>query len=476
MAEAPERGSARYYLQRLGTQLEDERRRLDKLDDYRCGNHPLPEGHERMREAYRKLQRKARSNYTGLVVESVRERIKPVGFRTGGKGTQRMDEDARLVWQSNSLDAESGIVHSHALTFGRSYVIVGPPDAMSNGVPVITAEDPRQVTHIADPIRRRHVRAALKMWEDDEDGMYHAVVYLADTIHYFVRPKKKGAYQGKFNHAKWFEDTSEHDDGFADNPLKIVPVVPFVNRPDADPRGAGEFEDVLDIQDRINAVVLDRLVIAKMQAYRQRWMKGVKLTDDDGNPLPPFDPGADLMWAVEDDGAQFGDFNSVDLTPLLKAAESDVNDLAAITRTPPHYLLGALVNLSGDALKAAETGLISKVLDRMVEFGESWELVIRIAGMYEGRTIAADAELIWADPESRSMAELADAALKKQTVGVPWSQLMEDLNYTPTQIQRMRSERAQDALLQVATQPVIPQLQQQAQAPVPVGGTGAVTS
>lgn len=458
----PDRGSVRYWLQRLGTQLEEERRALDVLDDYRTGDHPLPEGHELMRETYRKMQRKARSNYCGLVVESVGERLRPVGFRTGGAGSNKLDADARLVWQANSLDAEARIVMMHSLTFGRSYVIIGPPDRASGGFPIITAEDPRQVTHIADPIRRRVVKAALKMWADDDEGVYRAVVYLPDAIHYFVRPKKKNAYQGRFNQAKWQEDTSEFPDGSVANPLSVVPVVPFINRPDADPRGAGEFVDVLDIQDRINAVVLDRLVIAKMQAYRQRWMKGVKLTDDDGNPLPRFDPGADLMWAVEDDAAQFGDFSSVDLTPLLKAAESDVNDLAAITRTPPHYLLGAMVNLSGDALKAAETGLISKVRDRMIEFGESWELVIRIAGMYDGRSIAPDAELIWADPESRSMAELADAATKKSAVGVPWAQLMEDLNYTPAQIQRMRSERAQDALLQVATQPVVPQLQRQA--------------
>lgn len=455
MAVQLEPGSGRYWLQRLGKQLEAELPDLELLQRYRCGDHPLPDSHPRSKEAFRQLQRKARSNYTGLVVESVRERARPIGFRTGGKGTNTQDTEAWKVWQANSLDAECGIVHAQSLTFGRSYVLVGPPD--ESGYPVITAEDPRQVTHIPDPVRRRVVRAALKMWFDDETGMNHAVVYLANEIHYYVRPKDK-TYRPMFNQAKWADDTNEGNPetpGMAANPLGVVPMVPFINRPDASPRGVGEFADVLDIQDRINAVVFDRLVTGKMQAFRQRWVKGIKFEDENGNPQQPFEPGADLLWAVEDSDAQFGDFAETDLKPFLEAAKADVNDLAAITRTPPHYLLGALVNLSGDALKAAETGLISKVKDRMVEWGESWEQVNRIAGMYTERVVPIDASLMWADPESRSMAELADAGLKKQTIGVPWRQLMEDLDYTPDQIARMRTERAADAMLTVATQPPV---------------------
>ncbi len=71
-------------------------------------------------------------------------------------------------------------------------------------------------------------------------------------------------------------------------------------------------------------------------------------------------------------------------------------------------------------------------------------------------------KLMWADPESRSDAEMADAATKKMTVGVPWRQLMEDLDYTPVQIARMRTERAADAMLAVASQPVAVQQVQQA--------------
>jgi hypothetical protein len=126
-----------------------------------------------------------------------------------------------------------------------------------------------------------------------------------------------------------------------------------------------------------------------------------------------------------------------------------VQDLAAISRTPPHYLIGAVVNVSGDALKAAETGLVSKVRDRQRNFGESWEQTMRLAFRVlgdEAKAKAFTAETIWRDPESRSVAELADAAVKKSTAGVPWRQRMEDMQYTPTQIARMEVDRAEDAI------------------------------
>lgn len=453
---ALEPNSPRWWLQRLGTQLLQDQSRLNLLEAYRCGDHPLPQGHYRMREAFRTLQKKARSNYTGLVTEAVKERAKPLGIR---KGSQALDKASQLVWQANRLDSEAPICHSWSLTFGRAYAIVGPPTAENFDQPVVSVEDPREVIHEPHPLRRRQAVAGLKIYFDGIVGQYKAVLYLQDgAVHYFYRVKRKGeGDQLKFNQEKWLDDTSVGDDGMVQLPIDRCPVVPFLNRPDYAPMGFGEFEDVIDIQDRINSTILDRMVISRMQAYRQRWMKGAKITDEEGNPLPPFDPGADLLWAVEDSDAEFGDFSATDIRPLLEATKADTNDLAAITRTPPHYLLGALINVSGDALTAAETGLVSKVNDRILGWSESWEDVDRIADLYMGRTPDPMSAVIWADPQFRSRAEMADAAVKEASVGVPWSLLMERIGLTPDEIKRARSERAADAMLTAAlTPPAVP--------------------
>jgi hypothetical protein len=438
--DASEPGSPGFWLIRLGARLDDDQARMAKLDAYFSGNHPLPEGHRRHRNMFRQLQKHARANYVGLVVEAVRERLHIEGFRAGGDNAED-DKTAWRRWQAASLDADSGLVHLDALIFGRGYVIVGenPDDPTS---PLITPEDPRFVIHEPDPVLRRKVRAALKTWTDDVEKLRHAVVYLPDGVHYFVA---KASSQG-WRSSTWEVDTSEGSDGFAPNPFDEVPVIPFMNRPRNGTFGLGEFEDTIDIQDRINNTILDRLVIAKMQAYRQRWAKGITLTDENGSPVQ-LDPGADLLWAVEDENAAFGDFQQADLSGILKAAEADVRDLAAIARTPAHYLLATMVNISADALLAAEIGLVAKAQERQRQFGESWEQVMRLAALAAGDAPQVDGEVVWKDPQTRTVAELYDAASKAQAAGMPWRSRMELLGKTPQEIDRMEAERTSDALL-----------------------------
>jgi hypothetical protein len=434
-------GSPGFWLVRLGQRLADDQARMSLLDAYFSGNHPLPEGHRRHRDVFRSLQKQARANYVGLVVEAVRERLHVEGFRAGGEGAEA-DKVAWGRWQASSLDADSGLVHLDALIFGRSYAIIGVDPSASERTPVITSEDPRFVIHEADPVHPRVVRAALKTWVDDVEKMRHAVVYLPDSISYFVAKASTQSWRA----STWDVDVDEGDGGVSDNPFGEVPVVPFVNRPRNGTFGLGEFEDVTDIQDRINNTILDRLVIAKMQAYRQRWAKGIKLQDENGNPIS-LDPGADLLWAVEDENAAFGDFQQADLAGILRAAEADVRDLAAIARTPAHYLLAQMVNISADALLAAEIGLVAKAQERQRQFGESWEQVMRLAAIAAGDTPQDDGEVIWKDPQTRTVAELYDAASKAQSAGLPWRARMELLGFTPQAIDRMEAERTADALL-----------------------------
>lgn len=449
-------GAPGWWLMRLGKRLASDRTRFDRLDAYHRGEHPLPYGNRKMREAYKRLQRQSRSNYVGLVAETILERMKVTGFRAGGTGTDTTDKRAWSWWQANHMDSNSGLVHRAAIVMSRAYVIVGDNGA---GQPLVTGEDPRQVTHESDPADRYHVRAALKVWVDDVAGMTCAVLFLPDTIHYYRANKPAGGHQGQvtWRPSTWDVDMSNDfaPFGAAVNPLGEVPVVPFVCRPDLAGNGLGEFEDVTDIQDRINTITLDLAVISAMQAYRQRWVRGVDPTDDKGNPQKIFDPGADLLWMTPEKDAQFGEFNQTDLSPLIKAIDSAVQTLCAITRCPPHYLIGQIVNASGDALAAAETGLVSKVAEREQEFGESWESVYRLAGKVLGVDVPADAEVIWKDPQFRTLTEMAAASVQMEAAGVPWRTRMAMLDKTPPEIERMAAERAADATLN-APIPVAP--------------------
>lgn len=457
---AKEPGSPEWWLLRLGKRLAEDAPRFNKLESYWAGNPPLPHGNQRMRDAYRRLQRIARTNFGALVAEAVLERLKVVGFRAGGSSDDESDKKAWEWWQSNNLDADSSLVHRASVTLGRSYVIVGPdPDDESK--PLVTVEDPRQVIHEASPTNRRKVKAALKTYWDDIENAQIAILYLEDAIHFFrtERAVKNDTDAGRlWTSNSWNFDTQVSPDGSIENELGEVPVTPFVNRPDMAGRGLGEFEDVIDILDRINTVVLDRLVVSAMQAYRQRWAKGVSLTDENGNQQDQFDPGADLLWLVEDADAQFGEFAATDLTPLVKAIEADVSHLAAITRTPPHYVLSGIVNASGDALSVAETGLVSKTDERQIEYGESWERVYRqVAKQFNGPDVEWDAEVIWKDSQFRSLTERASASVQLKNADVPWRTRMRLLDFTPAEIERMEDERQEDALNMMLMNPMLGQ-------------------
>lgn len=442
-----EQGTADWWLLALGKRLDAERPAMNRLNNYDLGEHPLPQGHRRARAAYRRFQRQARTNFTGLVTESVLDRLMVTGFRMGGQDDIAADKLAWEIWQDNYLDSDQSVIMRDALVMGRSYVVVGADQSVS-GV-LITGEDPRQVIHASEPDNRRQVRSALKTWVDEYTGHSHAVVYLPDTISYYQGKATAGGSMG-WNHSSWTLDLDEGDQGVADNPLRpFVPVVPFVNRPEKSRGGFGEFEDVTDVQDRINQHVLDRLVTGATQAFRQRWAIGTKM---DGQ----FDPGADLLWWVESDNAKFGDFTAADLRQFIDATRSDVEHLASVTRTPPYYLLGQMANLSGDALTAAEAGLVAKAKRRMAQFDESWEAVQMLGFKLKGLETAVDAEAIWADPERRNQAAEADAAVKKDAVGVPWRQLMEDLGYSPQQIDRMETLKAADQLKAAILGPPVP--------------------
>jgi hypothetical protein len=461
-------GTPDWWLLRLGRQLHDDRPRLDTLDAYWRGEHPLPFGNRKMREAYKRFQRMARTNFTLLVAESVVERLRVVGFRAGGDASTLADKQAWDWWQANDMDSASGLVHRAAVVMSRAYVMVSE-DPEHPGRVLVTGEDPRQVIHEEDPRNRRRIRAALKVLWDDRDNQHLAVLILPDSIHYYTaKTREKDTTSTLWSVAEW--SPSEES---VDNPLGEVNVVPFRNRPDLCGNTLGEFEDVLDIQDRINSTVLDRLVIAAMQAYRQRYATGVELTDEQGRPNATFDPGADLLWSVPDDKAKFGDFTAANLDGVLHSVESDLQHLGAITRTPAHYLLGTIVNASGEALAASETGLYAKSCERINEYGASWEKVYQLAGKVIGERVPADAEVIWADPQFRSLNEKAAANVQLVAAGVPWRTRMTMLDFTPQEIERMVVERAQDALLEAALASQFPAAQPGHTPPQPTGGNGS---
>ena len=438
--EPIEKGSPRWWLDRLSVKLADKQPRLKKLRDYAVGDHPLPEAADpKWKERADAFARRSRTNYCGLAAAAVRERLHPVGIRSGEDGDEETDSFLWGIWQASHLDADSERVHDASLTMSESYVICGQ---RADGTPIATAEDPRLVITEASPLNWREPLAGLKQWLDPVANDWRAIVYLPDTISYFKRDE-----------TQWqpcssdFETIVDEGENVEENRLGEVPIERFVNRMShSGQNGLAEFEDAIDVQERINHLSLNLLQIAESQAFRQRYVKGLPTKDDDDNDIPPpFEAIVHSLWAVEDTDVVFGEFAQVDLSPLLNALKAAIEAFVTLTGLPPHYVAGDLVNASADAFAAAETRLTAKVRSKQRGFGESWERVLRLCAAWAGREVPEDIELIWEDPERKTSAQLSDAALKAGQFGVPWRTRMADYGKTPQEIKRMRKEREEDA-------------------------------
>ncbi len=466
-----------WWLARLGYKILAERDELETLWKYAIGNPNLPDVPGLSPGEVRDWMSVARANWAGLVIDAPAERMGVEGFRFGkgdAESAKTADADANRIWQENHLDADSDLVHYGALSQRRAFVLV---EKGIDGRPVITHETPRQMAVEYEPGSTRRLHAALKLWYDDWTGETKATLWLTDRVYYFTSRRVDPVFPTSPRSAlRQWEATAlpNSPDGSAVNPAGEPPVVVFTNRRSRRPDGFAEHEDVTTIQDRINLSLINLVAAMRYGAFRQRYAAGLVVDEDPltGKKIQPYQLDIKTLWTTDNPDVKFGEFAATDLVPYVKAVESAVQDLAAISRTPPHYLLGQVVNVSGDALKAAETGLVSKVRDRCRNFGESWEAVMRMAFRIlgdEARATAYDAETVWRDPESRSLAELADAGVKLGSAGVPWRQRMERLQYTPKEIERMEVDRAQDALLAPApVQPTPLPTRQPQQDPRPV--------
>lgn len=443
-------------LKRLNAEQDD----LNMLDRYYRGEANLPESATQHRDSYRHFQRKSRTNWAELVVDAPRERMRPIGFRTGAAGDELGDDEAWKIWQANSLDADVPLLFTAMMSMRRAAVIVGEIDE-ETGQPLITIEDPREIITAQDPARRRRTNAALKVFRDEDADVDRAYLYLPSTstggapgfVLKASRKRSGGRSPTSGTAQSWNWDGDPQ-------PLKVrMPVVPFFNRPAVSGPPTAEFEGAIDVIDRINHMVLQRVIIATFQAFRQRAIKGLPRVDAQGNEIDYSDlfiAGAGALWQLPDNADMWESAQS-DMQGIHQAVRDDVQDLAATTRTPLFYLTPDAANGSAEGASLAREGLVFKAIDRIGQATEQLERVMSLAFEMKDdtkRAAMADLEVLWASPEIYSLAERADAASKLVTVGVPFRDLMQlVMQVTPQQVARMETNRAADSINAALRQP-----------------------
>jgi hypothetical protein len=398
-------------------QLNAQRLTAAYYERYYDGDHPLTYIPGEQRDVFRRLMQEARANWCQLVVNAVAERLQVVGFRFGDGPA---DDAAWLIWQASQMDADSEMAQLDALVTGHGYALVQQDEDNPTGVS-ITGEHPAEMTVLYAAGNRRKRVAAFKAFPTGSNRP-DQVLILPDVI------------------ASW--DAAGGDPTVEDNLLGLVPVVELRPQPRTIGAPRSELKSATSFQDRINTTIFNRLVATDFGAFRQKWVTGITLErdPDTGEPIAPFNVGADRFLTTEDPAVKFGEFAESTLAGYISSVEEDVKHLAAVTQTPAHYLISSQHNMPAESLIAAETGLVSKVRQRAAHIGEGWEEVIRLAFGVLGDPRAADVqcEVIWRDFESRSEGQTVDALVKMATLGVPQEVLWQRWGASPQEVERWK--------------------------------------
>lgn len=229
-----------------------------------------------------------------------------------------------------------------------------------------------------------------------------------------------------------------------------MPVAALVNRPRLlVPNGESELSDIIPLTDAVSKCLTDLLVTSEYAAAPRRWITGM----DTGGGEPGAertaaevkqkwtDAPSSKLWIAADPTTTFGTFPEATLEGFVAAVDTLTQHAAAVSGLPPAYfgIHGSEV-ASADAIRSSEATLVNKARRRQRAFGGAWEDVMRLAVLVRDgvqRPGMESLETIWRDPETRTVAQAADAAVKKLSVGVSREQILEDLGYSPVQIERM---------------------------------------
>jgi len=405
-----------------------ERGWLDRIYEYVNGLRGRPGVPEGASDEVKDLAKLSVKNVLTLVRDSFAQNLSVVGYRSA---TARENAPEWDMWQRNRMDARQAEVHRPALTYGAAYVTITPgPDG-----PVFRPRSPRQILAVYDdPTLDAWPQYALETWVTyrdakprrmgmlyDENFMYEldlGVLSRGDTAAESARVTRPISVTEVINVAR-------HGATYGGQP--VCPVVRFVNSRDADDMVVGEIAPLILLQQAINNVNFDRLIVSRFGAFPQKVITGWA-----GSTSEVLKASSMRIWTFEDPDVKSAAFPPASIEPYNSLLNEMMEHVAMVAQISPSQVTGKMINVSAEALAAAEANQQRKLASKRESFGESWEQVLKLAAEMNGDqpdaaelTMAdAGAEVIWRDTEARSFAAVVDGVTKLAGAGVPIEHLL----------------------------------------------------
>ncbi|MBT2473302.1 phage portal protein [Microbacterium sp. ISL-103] len=346
---------------------------------------------------YKDLLRKSASPWLGFARDAIAQGCIVSGYTNTDLWNR--------VWRANGMDGRQEVVTRDAVGFSRGFVAVLP------------GADPDSVV-----MRPMSALDTYAVFDDPWD----------DYPRYVLHRRKPRAAGKSFWQGEWMlvdEEGIYRFKGTPDTPVEMTfeahgmgsaPIVAVSNSLDAAP--ISSIADKVSVYKRIVDATFTLQMLQRYGAFPQKWMAGGEVDPNVRSSV------AGLLHAGGEAGdtARFGAFPASDLEKAVSALDAHIKHFSAVVQVPPHYLLGAVVNMSAEGIAAAEAGYHRNLSARKKSIGEGYELAMRTAASMLGDEAAAASttdQVEWENVSSWSLSQVSDFVQKVEMSTGPLEEL-----------------------------------------------------
>lgn len=415
----------------LYAELSSRRAAIDKQERYFSGEQPLCYASDEWKKFHGQRFAGFSDNWCGVVGAAAPELTEVSGIRLGDD-VETLSAEERVLWRdwdANDGGAQSAQGFLSGAVTARSFALVWGDE---NDEPVLTWE------HSAQAIVSGGY--GLKAWREDDTE--YATLYAADEVWKFERPTSAMVVSGRtpagiilpsgFGAGGWGSRESGADTNPMPNPLGVLPLVEFPNRPLLGRGPISDIDGTMAMQDGANLMWAYLFGAADYASMPARVVMGqeppkMPVLDESGQKVGerPLDIDAltkgRMLW-LTGQSTTVGQWDAAKLDVFTSVIDVMVKHIGAQNKVPLNYF-GALSNVNGETLDSLRTPLHMKVRDGHKHLTAPMRKVFRLMALARGDEAVAEAcrtaQILWKNPETATDAQTSDAALKDSQIG--WS-------------------------------------------------------
>lgn len=425
-----------FYIDQAMDQLRALATYYHQFEQYDMGFQPIMFSSHAFRRFYSEVMRRYRLNMVRPVIDAISERITITGFEG--------DDGLQSWWLNDGIRMQNRL-HRQAVRAGDAFVLVWPSKTMDGELKAHRILSTEATVVYSDESERPEFGVKTWAWEVAKDRYQQRLnVYYPTHVERYVRQGTESISYTGAGSFRFFEDDDAGPVIEYDGTLKEqgedghLPLVHFAVQPDLTPFGTSAVEDVIPLQDALNKHAIDLLVTSESLALPLRALMGFEVTEGpDGKPsnLPDYDPRLDYFLTIPGEAAKLIQLDAGDMSQLMKAKESAVDDIAAVAGIHQSRLRSIGAIPSGEALRVVERPLVSQVRNIQSDFTAPWAQVARLLG-YDGQPM-------WSDPIEMDVTEVWGLVQQKLDAGWPARQAYIEAGLDPEEVDRILTEGQQ---------------------------------